>query len=534
MSLTRPSIPWPFLLLAFFYYSAIHAPNAAAANWFKLRGTEPGKPPHAVKFFGFIQPTYIKEYNDRISGAVGALAGNTVAGTTGPDANGEKQVPGTIPPERKHYSDFIFRRARLGARGTLLPVSDNIDYFFMAEFANNGVNRDKQFGRVLDASMTFNWLSRGKDAEGLDNLGARFRIGQFLFSETSEALSHSTPGRRVHVFMPEMTFQNAIRRVASDNGRFNFPDSVPANAARDVGVEVFDWAEFPAASGGPWELTYAAALGNGTTLDEWNRDRNHRQYYWLSFAKLFDKTRGPRRHDAMLYGFFQQGDIGFNTDIDGDGIDDLSIPGGEYNPAGPVDVITGQPIGPTSRGTRLVKNGFEQDVEQRYWGVGVEYFDKPFDDLGQIRLEAEFSRVDGLIFDGAQFPSVAANQQSGGMQSIRYDTDGTNQGWYVDAGYDIQQHLGLKGRTTINVRYDEFARNKGNKEREANWNIWSLTGEYFFSKYGRATLTYQWRDVNANNSSGVARTNGNAVLEGVNQRLGLQLTLLFNHVPGQK
>jgi len=34
--------------------------------------------------------------------------------------------------------------------------------------------------------------------------------------------------------------------------------------------------------------------------------------------------------------------------------------------------------------------------------------------------------------------------------------DGRNQGWYVDAGYDIQQHLGLKHRTTLNVRYDEY------------------------------------------------------------------------------
>jgi hypothetical protein len=522
------------LLLALSTGSVLHTPHATAANWFKLRGAEPDNTSHAIEFFGFIQPTYIKEYNDRISGAVGALAGNTVAGTTGPDANGEKQIPGTIPPERKYYSDFIFQRARLGARGTLLPVSNDIDYFFMAEFADNGVNRDQQFASVLDASMTFNQLSRGKDKSGLNNLGVRIRVGQFLFSETSEALSHSTPGRRVHIYMPEMTFQNAIRRTASDNGRFNFPDSVSANAGRDIGVEVFDWAEIPAASGGPWEFSYAAALGNGTTVGEWNRDGNHRQYYWLSFARLFDKTRGPRRHDAMLYGFFQQGEIGFNTDIDGDGIDDLSVAGGEYNPAGPVDVITGEAIGPTSPGTRVVKNGFEQDVEQRYWGIGVEYFDRPFHDLGQLRFEAEFSRIDGLIFDGAQFPSVAVNQQYGGFQSIRYDTDGTSQGWYIDAGYDIQQHLGLKNRTTVNIRYDEYDRNRGNNEREANWRTWSLTGEYFFHKYGRATVTYQWRDVNADNRSGTAKTNGNAVLEGINQRLGLQLTLFFSHVPGQQ
>ena len=50
-------------------YVLFYAQQANAANWFKLRGTEPGDIPHAVKFFGFIQPTYIKEYNDRISGA---------------------------------------------------------------------------------------------------------------------------------------------------------------------------------------------------------------------------------------------------------------------------------------------------------------------------------------------------------------------------------------------------------------------------------------------------------------------------------
>jgi len=111
--------------------------------------------------------------------------------------------------------------------------------------------------------------------------------------------------------------------------------------------------------------------------------------------------------------------------------------------------------------------------------------------------------------------------------------DGSNQGWYVDAGYDIQQHLGLKHRTTLNVRYDEYDRNKGNESREANWSIWSLTGEYFFHKQARARLTYQWLDVNVDNRTGTSGTNGNALLKGINQRLGLQLTLFFSHIPAQ-
>ncbi|UCC56721.1 MAG: hypothetical protein JSU75_02885, partial [Gammaproteobacteria bacterium] len=252
-------------------------------------------------------------------------------------------------------------------------------------------------------------------------------------------------------------------------------------------------------------------------------------YFWLSLAKLFDNTRGARRHDAMVYGWYQKGDVLFNTDIDGNGIDDLDIAGGDYNPAGPVDVITGLPIGPTSRGGKVTKNGFEQDVEQKYWGIGVEYFDKPFDELGQLRFEAEFSRVKGLTFDGAQFPAVDVNEQFGGFQSIRYDTDGVNEGWYVDFGFDIHGHLGIENRMTLNVRYDEYDRNQGDAEREANWKIWSLTGEYFIHGNTRATVTYQWRDVSADKRSGAARTNGNAVFDGIDQRLGIQLTLVFGH-----
>jgi predicted porin len=77
---------------------------------------------------------------------------------------------------------------------------------------------------------------------------------------------------------------------------------------------------------------------------------------------------------------------------------------------------------------------------------------------------------------------------------------------------------------------DEYDRNKGNKQRESNWRVWTLTGEYFFHKNARATVTYQWRDVGADERTAVARINGNAVLNGVEQRLGIQLTLLFNRI----
>ena len=486
---------------------------AEGANWFKLRGTQPGKAPPTLRVFGFVQPTYVNDRSDDIEGAVGALASR----------NGTRQVPGTIPPDRKERRDLFLRRARLGARGKLNPVSPDIDYFVLTEWGHNGVTRGGETVQLLDASMTFSQLSRGVDSRGLQNLGVRLRAGQFLFSQTSEALSHSTPGRRIHVFMPEATFQLALRRLASDNGRHNFPeDKVPVNAARDFGVELFDWVEFASGGEGPWEFTYSAALGAGDTIGEYDRDNNLRSYYWLSFARLFDKTRGPRRHDAMVYGWYQQGDIEFNPDINNDGIPDNQVgPGGNLNPG---DLS----VGPQSPGNKVVENGNEDDFEQKYWGMGIEYFNRPFEKLGQIRFEAEYQKQDGLIFDGPQSPSSAAHRDVGGFESILYDLDGKSEGWYVDAGYDIQHHLGLSRRTTLNLRYDEFDRNKGNELREANWKTWTLTGEYFIHKQTRLAISWQWRDVSADNRTGVARTNGNAVLEQVDQRIGIQLTAVFS------
>ena len=57
-----------------------------AANWFKLRGTEPGGTAHTLQVWGFLQPTWAKDDSDKIEGAVGALA----------PANGTLPVQGTL------------------------------------------------------------------------------------------------------------------------------------------------------------------------------------------------------------------------------------------------------------------------------------------------------------------------------------------------------------------------------------------------------------------------------------------------------
>ena len=93
--------------------------TANAANWFKLRGTEPGGTAHTLQVWGFLQPTWAKDFSDPISGAVGGAD----------PINGSMQVPGTIPPDRTERDSFYMRRARIGIRGTMLPINNDIDYF---------------------------------------------------------------------------------------------------------------------------------------------------------------------------------------------------------------------------------------------------------------------------------------------------------------------------------------------------------------------------------------------------------------------
>ncbi|HEC11852.1 MAG TPA: hypothetical protein ENI80_01125 [Acidiferrobacteraceae bacterium] len=495
--------------------------TAEAANWFKLRGTEPGGTAHTLQVWGFLQPTFVNYDTSAISGAVGKAS----------PLNGTLPIPGTVPPRRTDKSSFYLRRARIGIRGTMIPISNDIDYFILTEMGQNGITRPDHNMTVLDASVTFNQLAGKRRDDGSKGLGMRFRMGQFLFSQTSETLSNSTPGRRVHIWMPEATFQNALGRRVYDQGPGNFTGT-KVDGARDIGLEVFDWTEFGDPNS-PYEFTYSLGVSNGDGIGIQNADRNYRYYGWLSFAKLFDNTRGPRRHDAQVYGFYQTGDIRFNNDLNGDGVPD-------HKQINPVTGLGGLAACGGVDACRIANAGNAKDINQKYWGIGVQYFNRPFKGYGQVRFNAQYEKAQGLTFDGQQVPSALFSGPLFENFGLRYNPDGVNEGFYIDAGYDINKHLGIKKRTTINLRYDEYDRNKGNAGRAIHTEQLTLTGEYFFHKKARLTLSYGWRKWDANDrtagkiigSSGTpaSRHNGNAVLSGVGNRFGAQVTFIFKNV----
>ncbi len=497
------------------------AGSAQAANWFKLRGTEPGGTARTLQVWGFLQPTYVEDTSDRIEGL--PVPGQP-AGTA--NFNGDIPVAGTLEPDRSSQSSFFLRRARVGMRGTMTPISNDINYFVLTEWGQNGVTRGSDgAANLLDASVTFNQLSRGTDDDGNANLGARIRVGQFLFSQTSQELSRGTPVNRPHIFFTEGTDAFAIRRRTVDNGIGNFRGT-GVDAARDIGIEIFDWAEFkdPFLGGGPLEFTYSVALGNGSTIGELDRDENKRAYAWLSLAKLFDETRGGRRHELMLYGWYQNGDISFNDDIDGNGVSDIGL-NSDANFTSGVTASGGR----TTGGKNIIRNGRQRDYRQEYFGAGVWYFDKPFKSLGQIRFEAEWQEQQGLIFDGALLPVANANNAFGG---VAHDVDGKSRAWSFDLGYDIDGHLRdiglpIEGRTTLNARWDRLDRNIGDTARGFTQQNWTFSAEYWFHPKARVTASYQVRDAEARDRA----TNGptaNAILKNIDDRFGIQTTLIFN------
>ena len=142
---------------------------AYSANWLMLQGTEnPGSAPRA-KVWGFVQAQYQKDDSKPFVNGAGA----------------ELLVPPKlIGPNLTSQEQFNVNRARIGVRGTSMPLDSNVNYFVLAEFGNNAITASSSSSAQLtDASITLNHIK-----------GARVRLGLFKSPIAEEAL------QAIHVF----------------------------------------------------------------------------------------------------------------------------------------------------------------------------------------------------------------------------------------------------------------------------------------------------------------------------------------------
>lgn len=92
-----------------------------AANWLKLQGQEKGAAAGRARVWGFIQTQYQKDSSDPFVVPGGPNAGNEVY-----------NAPKLIGPNLDSQESFNVNRARIGIRGTGMPLDSTVNYFLLA------------------------------------------------------------------------------------------------------------------------------------------------------------------------------------------------------------------------------------------------------------------------------------------------------------------------------------------------------------------------------------------------------------------
>ncbi len=428
------------------------ATTAQAANWLMLQGTEPAGAAARAKVWGFVQAQYQKDDSDA---------------STVPNGGGYIP-PKLIGPNLDSQSSFNVNRARIGVRGTGLPLDSNVNYFILAEFGNNGITAPGGYSAALtDASITLNHIP-----------GARVRMGMFKYPGAEEGL------QAIHVFdyinFTSVTNQMLLERFPNsscDGGIGGGPSatqctqtgdanetptptpdadmaqySKSVGAFRDVGIQVFDTFK-----SGSWENSYAIMYGNGNGLSYGDNDDNKDLYLYLSTENVFG-GKGGRREGLKMFAWHQDG-----------------------------------------KRTNAYDRTQEQDRTRS--GLGVKYLQKPF------RVTAEYMKGEGMIFQGQHRPTHIFNNEEA-------------DGGYIEGGWYI-----ANTNFEIDLRYDTYTRGENHPSSAANDESRADTitygAQYHFNKKTRLNVEYADRDYESDTAAVEAQQ------KDVGGRFAIQLTHIF-------
>lgn len=433
------------------------ASSTQAANWLMLQGTEPEGQSARAKLWGFVQVQYQKDNSDANP------------------ANNAYIPPKLIGPNLSSQEQFNVNRARIGVRGTGLPLDTKVNYFLLAEFGNNGITApgDRNV-RVTDASITLNHIP-----------GARVRAGLFKTPGSEEGL------QAIHVFdyINFTTVTNQMLLERHPNSTYtenNKPTKLPATsgagafeksvgAFRDTGVQIFDTFKMD-----KWEHSYAVMFGNGNGLNFGNADGNSDTHLYLSTEYVFG-GKGGRREGLKMFVWDQSGKRLLDNTNDA-----------THNPT-----------------------EFDRDRS----GAGIKFLKKPW------RVSAEYMEGDGMIFVGPDKPTfdVNDNLHPSGDPTINppggVGATGEASGYYLEGGWYIP---GTKWE--IDARYDVYNRLEGDTF-EFEFKTVTLGAQYHINKKTRINMEIADRSAEAINfGSGLGP---NANLDGVDKRYAVQLTHIF-------
>ena len=255
----------------------IAAPNAFAANWLMLQGTEPKKTPK-IRPFGFVGLEYQRTDGSRLP--------------AGP-WKGQDMVLNQIPPNLEDSEEFQLSYFRLGLRGRLQDGKLNYWASFLA--GDNGISQNgTPHVKFTDVSATLSYIPH-----------ARIRIGQFKWPGSEEGLQPAV----LRDYVNPSNVGNQIvneRYFKSDGTPATDPNNLdgPVSGWRDAGVQVFD-----AFNTGKWEHTYAVMAGTGEGLRLYrNGSAKAPEWYLYWSSELVFGGKGPFRQGLKLAAWYQNGE----------------------------------------------------------------------------------------------------------------------------------------------------------------------------------------------------------------------------------
>jgi hypothetical protein len=438
--------------------------QAHAANWVMLQGTEPDGQAARAKVWGFIQPTYRSTDDTKLGG--------------GP-WQGQEMQPNQIDPDLESSAQFQLLRARIGVRGSPMPIDNKVNYFLLAEFGSNGITaaRDRA-ATISDASVTLNHID-----------GARLRLGQFKTPMSEEVfqgigtMDYINFTAFAHTQLNERVFDTDGAAAcditgASDDLYLQYCADGNAmdgfGAVRDTGAMLFDTFKQ-----GDWEHTYAVMVGNGRGVNQGdNNDDLDTHVYWSS-ERIYG-GKGPRREG---WKFFAWAHDGTRTIYDS----------AQLN-AG---------------------NLVEQDYDYKRGGLGTTYR------KGKYRVFAEYNKAEGMIYIGSDGGAVPGAVNNAGTQISTFNLAPEDEadGYYIDFGYRVLPSLEL------DVRYDVMNRGTKTDAGERTFETLTLGAQYFFNKKTRAIINYEFRDQEAPNLPSTHPAN--LIADSLDDRLSLQIFMAF-------
>lgn len=371
---------------------------------------------------------------------------------------------GRLNPDLTGKEGFNVFRTRLALRG-MADNENKVNYFFMTDFGNNGINNlnghRENATYFTDASIT------------VKTDVTKLRVGMFKTPSTEEGLQAVFVSP--YVDFTQMANQQHLERkvtsmytTAGPVGYSGVP-SGPVGAYRDNGIQFFD--TFDLGSG--WDVSYAYMIGNGQGINMSSSNINETKYMYLAFEKSFGKGRGYYTESMKFFAWSQDGNRRiFDQDTN------------------------------TS-----------SDFNRKRSGIGATYY------RGGLRLEAEYSKAEGMIFTGAKDTNNDINIEEWNI-AFATGPDNTANGYYLNAQYEL-----LPKKFEVFARYDVLDRLPDGGANQRIFTTTTVGASYRFKGATRVDFNYLMRSLEA--PGDLSNVNAQNVANSMDDRIAIQFTAAF-------